>query len=109
MRKSDLDNVWWEYDPEWKHVEDYELWLRLLQVCKWCIFTDSYIKYRVNEKSITISNYRKQKWTTLKLFRKYYKYYPKKYFIKAIFFHLWEWIVPEKWTKSVLKKIRKAY
>lgn len=106
MRKFDLDKVWWKYDTKWKHVEDYELRLRLLQVCKWYILTDSYIKYRVNEKSITISNYRKQKWFALKLMFKYFRYYPKKYLLKASCLHIWELIIPEKWTKFILKKIK---
>jgi hypothetical protein len=106
MRKSDLDKVWWEYDPEWKHVEDYELWLRLLQICKWYILTDSYIKYRINEKSITINNYRKQKWFALKLMFKYFRHYPKKHLLKAFCFRVRELIIPEKWTKFILKKIK---
>ena len=106
MRKTDLDKVWWKYNPKWKYTEDYELWLRLLSVCKGYIMIDSYIKYRVNEKSITMSNYRKQKWFALKLLFKYFKYYPKKYLVKWVLFRVWELIIPEKWIKFVLKKLK---
>lgn len=106
MRKSDLEKAWWYYNPDWNYMEDYELWLRLWQVCKMHNFTDSYIKYRINQKSVTISHYRKQKWFNLRLMFKYAKYYPKKYFLKWLAFRLWELIIPEKWTKYILKKFR---
>ena len=106
MRKSDLEKAWWYYNPDWNYMEDYELWLRLWQVCKMYNFTDSYIKYRVNQKSVTISHYRKQKWFNVKLMFKYMKYYPKKYFLKWLVYRMWELVIPEKWTKYILKKFR---
>ena len=106
MRKSSLEKAWWYYNPDWNYMEDYELWLRMWQVCKMYNFTDSYIKYRVNQKSVTISHYRKQKWFNLQLMFKYANYYPKKYFLKWLAFRLWELIIPEKWTKYILKKFR---
>jgi len=106
MRKSYLDQVWWEYDINWDYTEDYELWLRLMQICKFYNITDSYIKYRVNEKSITLSHYRAMKWNNFRLMIKYAKYYPKKYLLKWLVFRLWELIIPEKWTKYILKKFR---
>ena len=106
MRKSDLEKAWWYYNPDWNYMEDYELWLRLWQVCKMHNFTDSYIKYRINQKSVTISHYRKQKWFNLRLMFKYAKYYPKKYFLKWLAYRLWELTIPEKWTKYILKKFR---
>ena len=106
MRKSSLEKAWWYYNPDWNYMEDYELWLRMWQVCKMYNFTDSYIKYRVNQKSVTLSHYRKQKWFNLQLMFKYMKYYPKKYFLKWLAFRLWELIIPEKWTKYILKKFR---
>lgn len=105
IRKETLDKVW-KYDPKWNLVEDYEMRLRLWTVSKMCNLNNSFIKYRVNQNSVTIRNYKKQKWMTIKLILKYYKYYPKKHLIKSIFFHLWEFIVPEKVTKFILKRIR---
>ena len=107
MRKTALEKAWWYYNPDWNYMEDYELWLRMWQVCKMYNITDSYIKYRVNRKSVTISHYRKQKWFNVKLMFKYMKYYPKKYFLKGLVYRVRELVIPEKWTKYILQKFRK--
>ena len=106
IRKTTLDEVWWFYNPEWNFVEDYELWLRIWKASKMKIISDSYIKYRQNIKSVSNSNYRKQKWLALKLFFKYYKFYPKKYFIRALIFHIWEWLVPYSITSTILRLMK---
>ena len=105
MRKSVLDKVWW-YDSNWNLVEDYELFLRIWIVSKMRIINDIHSKYRVNLKSVTRMNYKKQKWMTLKLFFKYFKYYPKKYLLKALCYRFWELIVPLWITRKVLMKLR---
>lgn len=104
IRKSVLDQVGW-YDQKWNLVEDYELWLRIWKVSKMKIFSDSCIKYRQNTEGICNLNYRKQKRLTLKLFLKYFKYYPKKNILKALCFRVWELIIPPQITRYLLRKI----
>jgi len=105
IRKAILDKIWW-YNPKWNMVEDYELWLRIWTISKIRNLTDINSKVRVNTKSITRKNYRKQKWLTLKLFFKYFKYYPKKYCLKALCFRFWELIIPPQIIRYILKKMR---
>lgn len=108
LRKEILDNVGW-YNPNWNMVEDYELWMRIWVVSKMRNLLNIFSKVRVNAKSVTRWNYRKQKWMTLKLFIKYYGYYPKKYLIKALFFRFWELLVPQNFTRFVLYKLKNIF
>lgn len=104
IRKNILDKVWW-YNQKWNMVEDYELWLRIWTISKMRNLLNINSQVRVNTKSITRENYRKQKWMTLKLFFKYMKSYPKKHLIKALCFRLWELIIPPQITRYILNKI----
>lgn len=106
MRKSSLNQVWWFYDESWDFVEDYELWLRLWRVSKIGNLSNISVKYRINDNWISMVNYRKQKFLTLKLFFKYYKYYPKTYMIYALIFKIWDLIIPPTVTKFIMNKIR---
>ncbi len=106
IRKNILDKVWW-YDPKRNDVEDYELFLRIWIVSKMRILLNIHSKYRINLQSVTRLNYRRQKWMTLKLFFKYFKYYPKKHLLKALCFRFWELIVPLWLTRKVLMKLGK--
>lgn len=106
IRKTILNKIWW-YNPKWNMVEDYELWLRIWAISKMRNLTDINSKVRVNTKSITRKNYRKQKWMTLKLFFKYFKYYPKKYYLKALCFRFWELIIPPQIIRYILKKMKR--
>ncbi len=105
IRKTILDRIWW-YDPKWNMSEDYELRLRIWLTSKMHIFQEDSVLYIVNTNWITSKNYRKQKLMALKLFFKYYKYYPKTHIIKALCFRLWEWIIPYKRTRYIIKKIK---
>lgn len=105
IRKSILNQIWW-YNPEWNMVEDYELRLRIGTVSKIRNLLNLLSKVRVNTKSITRKNYRKQKWMSLKLFFKYFRFYPKKHIIKALCFRFWELIIPPQITRYVLNKLR---
>lgn len=106
MRKSSLNQVWWFYDESWDFVEDYELWLRLWRVSKIGNLSNISVKYRINDNWISMVNHRKQKFLTLKLLFKYYKYYPKTYMIYALIFKIWDLIIPPTVTKFIMNKIR---
>lgn len=105
IRKTILDRVWW-YNSEWNMSEDYELWMRIWLSSKMHIFKEDSVLYTVNTNWITSKNYRKQKLMALKLFFKYYKYYPKTHIIKALCFRFWEWIIPYKRSRYIIKRIK---
>ena len=106
MIRKDILNKVWKYDPKWNMVEDYELWYRIGIVSKLYSIELPYVLYRVNNKWVSIKNYRKQKRMTLKIFFKYLKYYPKKHLIKALSLRLRELIVPPNITKYILSKLK---
>jgi hypothetical protein len=105
IRKNILDKVWW-YNPDWNMVEDYELRLRIWTISKIRNLLNVASKVRINTKSVTSKNYKRQKWMTLKLFFKYFKFYPKKHLLKALCFRFWELIIPPKITRFILNKMR---
>lgn len=70
IRRSVLDKAGF-YDPKYNDAEDYELYFRIGRHSKFGNLADILIKYRVHEKSVTISKIQKMEARTLEIRRKY--------------------------------------
>lgn len=62
-----VDKGLYYYSPQWKHVEDYELWIRLMPVCTFANIPRPLLKYRISGDSVCATNPSEQKSKDLKL------------------------------------------
>lgn len=77
IRKKALEKVgFYSEEKGYRHVEDYELWLRLGKKYKIANLSDYSLKYRVNPEGVSLKNQFRQRLAGLKLSIKYSKYYP---------------------------------
>ena len=67
MRKSVIRQYNFKYDPEYKHVEDYELWIRMVQVTKIHNVMEVLLRYRVTGDNVSLKNFNEQKMRTEQL------------------------------------------
>lgn len=84
IRKKVFSQVGWF--PLFNLCEDYDCWLRVLQIAQGVNIPKSLIQYRVRATSTTTKNLYRMKWTTVKLVWKYRKSFPNAY--RAIFLKL---------------------
>ncbi len=47
-----LDKGLFYYDPQWKYVEDYELWIKLMDQCTFASVGRPLLKYRISKTSV---------------------------------------------------------
>lgn len=87
IRRKALDQVgFYSEDKKYKHIEDYELWLRLGSKYKLANLKGYYLKYRISPKGLSFKNQFKQRKSGLKLTFDYANQYPrafKAFLIKA--------------------------
>lgn len=67
IRASVMRKHGFQYNPEYKHVEDYELWMRMVQVTKIHNITEVLLRYRVTGDNVSIINNSEQKERTRQL------------------------------------------
>ena len=103
FRKEILEKSW-IYNTPW--AEDYDLWFRIWKFSKFCNI-DSSIMYREYKGSLSQRQNLKLRIEAFKLFWKYKKYYPN--FLKALIFRIWEFILPDKVKRFILKKFKKNW
>lgn len=70
IRKEVFDNIGY-YDPKYPPAEDLDLWFRIGTKYKFANIQEILLKYRVHEKSATISKIQKMEAMTLELRKKY--------------------------------------
>lgn len=70
MRKSVLDRFNLRYDNDYLHVEDYELWSRLIRYTEFHNIQDILLKYRVHEESVSFVFSEMQNKNTLRIRQK---------------------------------------
>lgn len=70
MRKSVLDRFNLRYDNDYLHVEDYELWSRLIRYTEFYNIQDILLKYRVHEESVSFVFSEMQNKNTLRIRQK---------------------------------------
>ncbi len=51
-----IDKGLFRYDEKWKHVEDYELWVRLMDQCRFANIPKVLLKYRTSSQSVCFQN-----------------------------------------------------
>lgn len=61
IRGSVMRKYGFQYNPEYKHVEDYELWMRMVQVTKIHNISEVLLRYRVTGDNVSITNNSEQK------------------------------------------------
>ncbi len=104
FRKEILEKSW-IYDTSC-FTEDYDLWFRIWKFSKFCNI-DSSIMYREYKNSLSQRKFSKTRIEAFKVFWKYKKYYPN--FLKALIFRIWEFILPDKVKRFILKKFKKNW
>lgn len=67
MRRSIVRKYKFRYDPEYKHVEDYELWMRMIKVTKIHNIMEVLLRYRVSGSNVSTINQLEQKKRILQL------------------------------------------
>lgn len=67
MRRSIVRKHKFRYDPEYKHVEDYELWMRMIKVTKIHNIMEVLLRYRVSGSNVSTINQLEQKKRILQL------------------------------------------
>lgn len=72
LRKSILDTNHLLYDPAWLHVEDFDLWIRVLQFSKGANLSDVLVQYRFHHEQISSKHFELQLQNTKKLRQDYY-------------------------------------
>lgn len=77
IKKEALEKVGlYSEEKKYKHIEDYELWLRLGKKYKLANLHDYCLKYRVNAEGISLKNQFQQRLAGLKLSIEYSRHYP---------------------------------
>ncbi len=89
--------------PDFNLCEDYDLWLRILQMTRWANIPETLVTYRVRSTSTTSKNFYRMKWMTLQLIWKYRKKFPG--FSQAFFFRTITFPFHIPFLLSVWKKI----
>lgn len=54
MRKTDLDKYGFQYDPAWL-TEDYDLWVRMMDKCKFATLPEVLLDYRASQQNATVT------------------------------------------------------
>lgn len=67
IRRSVMRKYGFKYNPDYKHVEDYELWLRMVQVTKIQNIMEVLLRYRVSYDNISNVHRSEQKIKTQQL------------------------------------------
>lgn len=106
MRTSALKEAGGKYNPNYKVSQDYELWCRLGRIGKFYNLQNSFISYRVHNKSATSKNRYNQKKMSFRTCINNRYYYP--FFLKAVFFRSVDFCLPEK-VKNFILKILKTF
>lgn len=103
FRKEILAKSWIYNTP---FAEDYDLWFRIWKFTKFCNI-DSSIMYREYKNSLSQKKLFKTRMEAFTLFWKYKNYYPN--FFKALILRIWEFILPDKVKRFLLKKFKKNW